>query len=169
VRFVALVRGINVGGANKLPMADLRALVARLGCRDVETVGASGNVVLTASAPAADVNDALEAAISQRLRKPIGVVLRSRPQWARIVEADPFPAKPADDVRLAVTFLRHATDAPLPPVAGIDVVRRTPTELFTVWRLARGRPPAFTRHEKALGVASTTRFWTVVRQLAEVL
>lgn len=169
MRYVALVRGINVGGHHKLPMADLRRLLEDLGHEDVETLGASGNALLTAKGGAAEVNAAIEAALAERMGKPIPVVLRSRPQWRKVLDADPFPQRPTKDQRLAVTFLREPLKAPLPEVPGIEVVHRTPGEVFAVWTLQKGRPPAFTKHEAALGVPTTTRFWSVVREIGERL
>lgn len=169
MRFVALLRAINVGAANRLSMNDLKEVIAEAGGSDVETLGNSGNAILDAEGPRSEVNAALERALAARMRKPMPVVLRTRPQWRKIVAADPFPRKPPASARLAVTFLREPAKAPLPAVPNLDVVHRTPSEIYSVWRIANGRPPAFTRHEKALGVASTTRFWSVVGEIAERL
>jgi uncharacterized protein (DUF1697 family) len=62
-RYLVLLRGINVGGRNKVPMADLRALLERLGYSDVATYIASGNVVLRSDRPAAEIKTAIERAL----------------------------------------------------------------------------------------------------------
>ena len=75
-RYVALLRAINVGGAGKLPMADLRAICGELGFTEVETYIASGNVIFTSSGSAASVKVKLEARLQDYAGKPVGVVVR---------------------------------------------------------------------------------------------
>jgi uncharacterized protein (DUF1697 family) len=90
---VALLRGINVGGAGKLPMAQLRRVLEDLGHRDVATYLQSGNVVFTPAAPerpealARAVEDAIEAASGLR---PQTIVLTGS-QLAAVRDANPFP------------------------------------------------------------------------------
>ena len=93
---VALLRGINVGGNNKVPMADLRALVADLGHTDVSTYIQSGNVLFTAlaSAECADVARAITAAIAERLGVTAPVVVVTREELGQIHAANPFPDEP---------------------------------------------------------------------------
>jgi len=90
-RFVALLRGINVGGKHKLPMADLRALFTDAGAHAVETYIQSGNVVFEASARegpklAATVAANIEA--SMGFRAPI--VVRTAKAWQALVDGNPF-------------------------------------------------------------------------------
>jgi uncharacterized protein (DUF1697 family) len=66
--YVVLLRGINVGGKNKVPMAELRACLEELECTDVRTLIASGNVVLRSSLGAAKLQDAIEAELPKRFR-----------------------------------------------------------------------------------------------------
>ena len=89
---VALLRGVNVGGRNRVPMADLRRLVAELGCRDVATYVQSGNVVFSAGdADAGRLAQALERAIAEQLHVRTRVVILSRDELARVVAENPFP------------------------------------------------------------------------------
>ena len=87
---VALLRGVNVGGRNRVAMADLRRLVAELGCRDVATYVQSGNVVFTAG-DAGRLAQALERAIAEQLNVRTRVVVLSRAELARVVAENPFP------------------------------------------------------------------------------
>ena len=94
-RYVALLRGINVGGHNRMAMADLRALVTSLGHGDVATYVQSGNVVFTAepAAPAA-LADQLARAIADTLHLTIAVVVVTADDLARIVADNPWPDEP---------------------------------------------------------------------------
>lgn len=91
---VALLRGINVGGRNKVAMADLRALVAGLGHTEVSTYIQSGNVVFTAAPGAAGTSaiaDGIAAAIESGLGVRAPVVVVTRDELAGVIEANPFP------------------------------------------------------------------------------
>ena len=122
---VALLRGINVGGNNKIAMADLRDTVASLGHTDVSTYIQSGNVLFTArnggaqtaTALAADLERAITEAFGLRLR----VVVLSRAELAQVISDNPyqaepnpkyvhamfFPAEPGQQVRESVAAARR--------------------------------------------------------------
>jgi uncharacterized protein (DUF1697 family) len=96
-RYVALLRGINVGGKNLVAMADLRDAVAADGHTDVRTYIQSGNVLFTSDAPAASLEQRLEAALAARFGRPLPVLVRSRRQLAAVVTQAPpgFGTEPA--------------------------------------------------------------------------
>jgi uncharacterized protein (DUF1697 family) len=83
-RYVALLRGINVGGKNKVAMADLRAAFTDAGLADVSTYIASGNVLFSSMRPAAALEDDIEAFLEERLGMPLVVVVRSQRQRSRM-------------------------------------------------------------------------------------
>ena len=95
---VALLRGINVGGNNKVPMADLREVVASLGHTGVSTYIQSGNVVFTAregsAATAAGLAAGLERAIEQAFGVRLRVVVLSRAELAQVISDNPYRAEP---------------------------------------------------------------------------
>jgi uncharacterized protein (DUF1697 family) len=93
---VALLRGINLGGKNKVAMADLRALVAGLGHTDVSTYIQSGNVLFTAPADAecGETARAITEAIAATLGVAAPVVVVTREDLAQIHAANPFPGEP---------------------------------------------------------------------------
>lgn len=101
---VALLRGINVGGRNKVAMAELRALLTHLGHTEVATYVASGNVVF---ATGAEDPGALAAAIERALADQLGVdpavVVVPRDEFEQIVAANPFP-EPDDPRHVHVAF-----------------------------------------------------------------
>jgi uncharacterized protein (DUF1697 family) len=108
---VALLRGINVGRAKRIAMADLRALLETLGYGDVRTLLNSGNVVFTA--PAKLRNEAaarIEEAIASRLGVSSRVTVLSARELATVVEENPFGEIASDPSRYLVTVLRDPKD-----------------------------------------------------------
>jgi uncharacterized protein (DUF1697 family) len=108
--YVALLRGINVGGKNMLPMKRLAELFTAAGCDDVRTYIQSGNVIFRATP---DVAVALPEIISARILEDFGirvpVVLRSSEQLAETIRDNPFLPRGVDPETLHVLFL---TDQP---------------------------------------------------------
>src|SRR5512147_2471739 len=104
--YVALLRGINVGGKNKLPMKKLAEIFAKAGCGEVKTYIQSGNVVFTAPA---SLCDGLEEKVSKQIEKGFGhkppVVLRSLQQMIDVVRNNPFLQPGVDEKSLCVMFL----------------------------------------------------------------
>jgi uncharacterized protein (DUF1697 family) len=107
-RYVALLRGINVGGRNKVPMPALRATCESLGCTDVTTYIQSGNVVLSSALSPADLRGTLEKGIADQLGVSPTVMIRTRKQLADAIAANPFPD--ADTAELHIAFLNDALD-----------------------------------------------------------
>jgi uncharacterized protein (DUF1697 family) len=105
-RCVALLRGINVGKAKRIAMADLRALIERLGYTDVRTLLNSGNVVFDAPGgrPAA-IAAAIEKAIVARFGFSAAVVVVTAKELEAIVAADPLSKIAADPARYLVAFV----------------------------------------------------------------
>jgi uncharacterized protein (DUF1697 family) len=92
---VALLRGINVGGRNQVPMAELREVVTSLGHTGVRTYIQSGNVLFsTAKSDTAELAAALEGAIADAFGLAASVVVLSRDELARILDGNPYPGEP---------------------------------------------------------------------------
>ncbi len=89
--FIALLRGINVGGHNKVPMAELRPLCAELGWGDVQTYIQSGNLVFTAGGAPAALENELERAIERRFGFKVSVLVRAAKDWPAYIKGNPFP------------------------------------------------------------------------------
>ena len=106
---VALLRGINVGGRNKVPMAELREVVTSLGHTGVTTYIQSGNVLFTTGGDPAKLASDLEAAITGSFGIESSVVVLSRDDLAGIVDRNPYPQEPNPKL-VHVVFL----DAELP-------------------------------------------------------
>ena len=108
---VALLRGINVGGRNKVPMADLREVVAALGHTGVTTYIQSGNVLFTTAATdTAKLAAALETAIEDRFGLWSSVVVLSRDELAEVLAANPYSDEP--NPRLVHVVFRNAEPSP---------------------------------------------------------
>jgi uncharacterized protein (DUF1697 family) len=89
--YVALLRAVNVGGANSLPMAKLRFICSDAGFTRVETYIASGNVVFKSNNTPSMVKSELENRLLAYSGKHVGVLVRTASEMLRVVEADPFP------------------------------------------------------------------------------
>ncbi len=111
MRYVALLRGINVGGKTLIKMADLRACVEQLGFDDVSTYIASGNVLFATDGDANRLADTIEHAIEERFELPVKVVVLDRTAYGRVVKAIPKAWIGDDAVRANVAFVRPGTDA----------------------------------------------------------
>jgi uncharacterized protein (DUF1697 family) len=104
--YVILLCAVNVGGTGKLPMAELRKLLERLGYTRVETYIQSGNAVVDAKGSAAKVARETAAALEQQMGAPVGVIVRLRDEMERVVARNPFGAEAAaDGARVHVAFL----------------------------------------------------------------
>lgn len=88
-RYVALLRGINVGGKNLISMADLRLELEKAGLEAVQTYIQSGNVIFETDAPRVELEGSIETLLAERLGCPVLVVVRSHRQLANIVALAP--------------------------------------------------------------------------------
>ena len=105
--YVALLRGINVGGKNKVPMADLRAMLAGLGHENVSTHLNSGNALFTSErADEDELAREIEAAITATLGLKINTLVRSKPDLQTIVDNNPLAEHAvAEPAKFVVYFL----------------------------------------------------------------
>lgn len=99
--YVALLRAVNVGGAGKLPMTELKAMCEAEGFAQVRTYIASGNVVFTASAPESRVKAALEARLRLYAAGPVPVAIRTAQEMAAVRDGNPF-ARQAPNKTVAI-------------------------------------------------------------------
>ena len=176
-RYVALLRGVNVGGKNKLPMADLRDIFTAAGCAAVQTYIQSGNVVFEAAQDLAErVPEIVTRAIRRRFGYEIAVVMRSSEELRQVVASNPFDTS-GDPRFLHVAFLEDTPGAEA--VSHLDPPpERSPPDTFAV----RGRnvhlhyPNGVARSKLTneylaaqLQTASTMRNWRTVLSLLEMV
>jgi len=112
IRWVALIRGINVGRAKRVAMADLRALLTGLGYSDVRTLLNSGNAVFTAGdATPAELGARISAALETGLGIAAGVIVLPAAELAEIAADDPLAGVADDPSKLIIAFLADPSDA----------------------------------------------------------
>ena len=174
-RYVALLRGVNVGGKNKLPMADLRDIFTAAGCAAVQTYIQSGNVVFEAAQDLAErVPEIVTRAIRRRFGYETAVVMRSSEELRRVVSSNPFDTS-GDPRFLHVAFLEDTPGAEA--VSRLDP-QRSPPDAFAV----RGRnvhlhyPNGVARSKLTneylaaqLQTVSTMRNWRTILSLLEMV
>lgn len=111
--YVALLRGINVGGKNKLPMAELRALLEELGLEHVKTYIQSGNVIFqTERTDAAALAEEISAAIGQSHSFTPSVIVLDKGAFQSAMEANPFPEAEDEPKSVHLFFLSGPPAAP---------------------------------------------------------
>jgi uncharacterized protein (DUF1697 family) len=177
MRWAALLRGVNVGGNRKLPMADLRGLVEALGFERAETLLASGNVVFDAAEKhGAGLESLLEREAKARLGLETDFLLRDLAELEAAISANPFSeAAGARPSQLLVLFTREPLPADLPErVAAIyDGPERLAVQnrhLYVDYVEGQGRsklPQAMVKLK--LPKAATGRNWNTVLKLAAML
>jgi len=167
--YVGLLRGVNVGGKNKVSMSALRALVESLGHHDVTTYIQSGNVVFTAAK--AITPQTLEQAIARKLGLDITLVLRTHAELKQAVKANPFST--ADLSKVHVGFMAAK---PKPAVvAALDAEQFSPESFAVKGRelylylpngMGRTKLPAYL--DRRLKTPTTVRTWNTVLRLLEL-
>jgi uncharacterized protein (DUF1697 family) len=173
---VALLRGINVGGKNKLPMKDLVAMFIEAGCTDVNSFIQSGNVLFRApDRLAAKLPELVAAQIAAEFGYRTPVLLRTRDQLEDVVDFNPFVEAGADEDTLYVMFLADMPESAA--VAGLDPNRSPPDSYEVCGReiymeLINGAAKTKLTNDyfdRKLGTTSTSRNWRTVNKLLELL
>ncbi|WP_416978287.1 DUF1697 domain-containing protein [Streptomyces sp. T028] len=175
--YAALLRGINVGGARKLPMAGLRTLMGGLGYGDVRTYLQSGQAVFSsAHGDEESLAAELAGAITQEFGFDVDVLVRDHAYLKTIAEACPFPAADLQPKQLHVTYFSGPVEAGR--FAEIDQAAHLPEEfrlgdralyLYAPDGLGRSKlgemlsRPRFTK-----GLVATSRNWNTVVKLVEM-
>jgi uncharacterized protein (DUF1697 family) len=171
--YVALLRGVNVGGNKKLPMASLRAVATGCGFGDVQTYIQSGNVVFTARLGAAKAATKLHDAILSETGVDTRVVLRTSAQLQTVMDQNPFLTRAVDTKLLHVAFMyeesRPKLDAVAPQVYAPDEVAVVGTEAYVYAPNGLGRSKlANDTIMRKLGILGTMRNWRTCTTLAEM-
>lgn len=166
--YVALLRGINVGGKSILPMKDLVALLEDIGAQNVRTYIQSGNAVFQSKETNASLlSDEISAAIKERHGLEPRVLLLGAEELERVVESNPFREAESEPKTLHVFFL-----ASVPTNPDLDALERIRShdERFALIDGALylhapdgiGRSKLAANAEKLLGVSVTARNWRTV-------
>ena len=171
---VALLRGINLGSHNRIPMPRLREVLASAGFDDPVTHLQSGNVVVRSGDSAAAVAAAIERAIESEWGFDVPVIVRSRAQLAKVVDADPFAGVADDPSRYVVMFMarKPATSA----LASIDASKYEPERFELIGKELYAWLPAGQHDSKLMkafakadtGLVGTVRNWRTVTKLLDL-
>ncbi|MFF7642607.1 DUF1697 domain-containing protein [Streptomyces canus] len=175
--YAALLRGINVGGSRKVPMADLRTLMEGLGHDGVRSYLQSGQAVFTADhGDEESLAAELTAAIEKRFGFPVDVIVRDHAYLKAIVDDCPFPAAELEGKQLHVTYFSAPVDADR--FAEIDQAAHLPEEfrlgdralyLYAPNGLGRSKLAEYlSRPRLNKGVIATSRNWNTVVKLVEM-
>ncbi len=174
--YVALLRGINVGGKHSLPMKELTAMFAALKCSGVQTYIQSGNVVF--GAPPAIIKS-FPMLLSKKIEEGFGfaapVILRTRDELAEVVRENPFLKRELPQSTLYVYFLADLPSAAA--VKSLEANRSAPDEFRVIGRHiymylpnGMGRSKLSNAYfDSRLSTICTARNWATVKKLLEMM
>ena len=174
--YVALLRGINVGGHQKIAMAGLRDMVTKLGFANAESLLQSGNLIFQSAArPIAQLERLLAAAALKRLALQTDFLVRTAEEWKTIVAQNPFHEQAAHDPsHLVVMLLKDAPKsadvaALQTAITGREVVRADGRQAYITYPDGIGRSRLTNALiESKLGTRGTVRNWNTVMKLAAI-
>jgi uncharacterized protein (DUF1697 family) len=175
VRRIALLRGVNVGGNKMVAMADLRALLTRLGFGEVQSLLQSGNLVFSvrsATRSCVTLERLLEKEVEKALGLRVDFHVRTGDEWAEVVERNPFGAEAASDPsHLIVSFFKE----PLVPanvkalqaaITGPERLHANGRHLYMTYPEGMGNSKAALLVDKKLAARGTARNWNTVMKLS---
>ena len=171
--FFAFLRGINVGGNNKIPMVDLRKMFEELKMKEVKTILQSGNVAFQCTGrKAAELEEILEKETTKRFGGSIAYMVRSADELSAIVKDNPFPKEAKEDPsHLLVLFLKESAtnDAEQKlneAIKGREVVKVSGRNAYAIFPDGIGTSKVTpSMIDKNLGTRSTARNWNTVNKL----
>jgi len=173
-RYIAFLRGINLGSKRRVGMKELRAVLEEAGYDDVRTLLQSGNVVLTSQVGRERLESDLAKKLGDAFGFEISVIARTRAELADVISADPFSGEADDPARYQVSFLssepgrdrvEELEEAAVPP----ERVAVRGREVYAWHPGGVGRSElAKLITERRLGVGVTARNWRTVTKLLEL-
>ncbi|MDH5414601.1 MAG: DUF1697 domain-containing protein [Flavobacteriaceae bacterium] len=176
-KYIAFLRGINVGGHHKVPMAELRNEMVKMNFDNVITILNSGNIVFTAKASEIEH---MQRTISDNLSKAFGfnipTIIRKSEMIQELIDNNPFKGIIlAKDIRLSVSFLSKniKTDLHMPWTSddnSYSIIGKIDNNIFSVLDLSINHTPkAMEVLEKYFGKNITTRNWNTIKRIAKKL
>lgn len=173
--YIALLRGINVGGHHKMPMAELRALCDELGWNNVKSYIQSGNLIFDSAKKAPSLEKELEAAIKTTFAFEIPVVVRSAKMWDSYLSSNPYPKASKNQPNLVAMGLSKR----LPRSGVVEVLRSRAANNERVTLVGKALwlhyPEGSARSklspaviDKAVGSPMTLRNWRTVQKISSL-
>lgn len=174
--YISLLRGINVGGRNSVPMEKLRALCEGVGCEQVKTFIQSGNVVFKAAkCDPGTLSAKIEKKIVAEFGFPVAVVTRTAAELGKVIEANPFRKEcRAEPAKVHVAFLSErpaaeAAKALMTKTSDDEQARCSGREVYLYYRNGMGTAKMTGAViERVVGVKATARNWNTVTRLHEM-
>ena len=174
-KFIALLRGINVSGRNKVGMTQLRSACGKIGCSDVQTYIQSGNLLVSANTSPAALEADLEKLIEKRFGIVIPVIVRAAAAWPRYVARNPFRKASEKEPNLVMLALSKAP----PKTDAVKTLRERAANGERIEQVGDGLWILFSRGvarsklspgmlDQAVGSPVTTRNWRTVLRLNEL-
>jgi len=171
--FLALIRGINVGGHTMIAMADLRDLLTKLGFTEVRSLLQSGNLIFQGQRKTtAQLERLLEAETEKRLGLKTDFFVRTPAEWESLIAQNPFRKEAERDPgHLVVLFLKNVPDAGnvdalRAAISGREVIQAKGNHAYVVYPDGQGRSRLTNALiEKKLGTRATARNWNTVLKL----
>jgi uncharacterized protein (DUF1697 family) len=176
MRYIALLRGINVGGQKSIKMADLKKLFEDLGLINVKTYVQSGNVIFDYDMVEVSVlADKIEEKINQIYGFSVKTIIRTRDEIGEIISNNPFVMEPAIEIdKLHITLM---LEVPAPnAVLSLDVKKEENEKFLIISREVYLYCPNGYGNtklnnalfEKKLKTVATTRNWRIINKLLEM-
>lgn len=167
--YIILLRGINVSGKNKLPMAQLRDLLNNLGFQNMQTYIQSGNIVLQSDKSKKEISETIKKEIVTQFGYDVPVIIRTIKEWEEVISANPYAIE--NPKILGFVFLSD-----IPKETNIEI-NNTKEDVFTIYKdvIYIHCPSGFGKtkltnntFEKKLNVTATTRNYKTVLKLLEM-
>lgn len=174
--FVALLRGINVGGKSMVATADLRAFFEAFGFTAVKTLLQSGNVIFESKAKTGALEKKLEAAAAKKFGRPLEFFVRDQAEWRKIILGNPYLDEARKDPsHLVVMCLKAkltiaACEALKAAIPGRETFRAEGPHLYIYYPDGIGESK-FTNAliDRKLGASGTARNWNTVQKIAALM
>jgi uncharacterized protein (DUF1697 family) len=172
--FVALLRGINVGGKNILPMSEFRELLRTLGCEDLATYIQSGNAVFRHHKSTAELSLLISEAVESRFGFQVPVMVLTASEFCAVAAANPFAADASEPKFLHVWFLaERAVNANTQRIDEIacesEMYLLTDSAFYLYAPDGVGRSRLASNVERCLAVPATARNWRTVGKMGTLL
>jgi uncharacterized protein (DUF1697 family) len=174
-RRIALLRGVNVGGNKMVAMADLRALLTRLGFGDVQSVLQSGNLIFSVRGAARSCSS-LEGHLETEVEKALGLKadfhVRTADEWQSVIAGNPFRAEAASDPgHLLVSFFKAPlvkanVQAAQAAITGPERLHADGRHLYMTFPDGMGNSKAAVLVDRKLAARGTARNWNTVMKLS---
>jgi uncharacterized protein (DUF1697 family) len=173
MKYIAFLRGINVGGKMTVSMSELKQTLEKEGFTNIQTILNSGNVVFeTEGKDSVELRKQLEELLEKTFHSSIKVIIRNEDDIRRMIAKDPFQTVTiTPTIRANVTFLAEFSRIKPEKTNGFRIVKQYDDAICTVLDIAKGEasPAMMASLEKTYGKNITTRAWNTLQRIGKLL